>query len=215
MEIRLDVLDNNQRGVLDEISVFKDYGFYLAGGTALTLQIGHRTSLDFDFYSEIQFDASKIYRIFQGRKNINLQLSQMAEGETLLFELNGISISLFFYPYPLIKPALKGVYFNLASLEDISAMKMIAIIRRGLKRDFADLFFLIKKFGLDEILSLSGQKFPGFNEYLALQSLTYFEDAETDSGSRDVRFLEPFRWEEAKDYIISSAEAVRRKWEQK
>ncbi len=100
MDIRLDVLDNTQRGILDEISVFKDYGFYLAGGTALTLQLGHRTSLDFDFYSEIKFDASKIYRIFQGRKNINLQLSQMAEGETLLFELNGISISLFFYPYP-------------------------------------------------------------------------------------------------------------------
>ncbi len=151
----------------------------MAGGTGIALQIKHRTSIDFDFYIPKEFDAAKIYRQFQEQKPKKILLDTMAK-DTLLLELNDIGISLFTYPYPLLKILTESDYFNLASLEDIAAMKMIAIIQRGIRRDFVDLYFLIEKVGLEKIFRFAKKKYPGFNEYLALQALACFGDAEVE-----------------------------------
>jgi len=211
MKIYWEILNKKQAEVLPYLSFLKTKGFYLAGGTALALKIGHRASLDFDFYTEKNFKAEQIYFQFQGEKPRKILLRTISE-DTLLLEINDIAISLFTYPYPLLKPLTKSEYLNIASLEDIAAMKTIAIIQRGLMRDFIDLYFLLKKFSLESILKFTKKKYPGFNEYLALQSLTYFEDAEKENNTRKIKLFLPFNWAEAKQYFIIEARRIKEEW---
>ncbi len=195
---------------MPKLKFLKDAGFYLAGGTALALQIKHRKSVDFDFYNQKEFDSAKIYRIFQKQKPEKLSLYTTAEN-TLILEINGIGISLFTYNYPLLKPFLVTDYINLASLEDISAMKLIAIIQRGIKRDFVDLYFLAKWLGLENIMDLTKNKFAGFNRYLACQALVYFQDAE-ERQTRKLQMLKPIGWGAVKKYFINEVAGVKIKW---
>jgi hypothetical protein len=104
----------------------------------------------------------------------------------------------------MIRPFFHTKHLLLLSLEDISAMKLIAIIQRGERRDFIDIYFLIQRFGLENIFSYSEEKYPGiFNPYLALQALTYFEEAEGAlPGSRIGIFNDRPGWGEVKEYLI-------------
>ena len=215
MKIFWEVLTVDQQEILPRLLFLKEQKFYLAGGTALALQIKHRTSADFDFYTEKEFNPAGIYEQFQKQKNRKILLSSITEKNTLILELNDINISLFTYPYPLVRNLVKSRYFNLASLEDIAAMKMIAIIQRGAKRDFIDFYFLIKKIGLEKIFGYAREKYPGFNEYLALQSFTYFNDAEIESNDRNIELFEAFNWKDAKKFFIAEAEKIDKTWRRK
>lgn len=114
------------------------------------------------------------------------------------------------YPYPLLQPLLDLKVVSVASLDDIAAMKVIAIIQRGTKRDFIDIYYLIKKMGLSRILKLSEQKYKDFNTYLALQALLYFEDAEKERFSiRKIRLKESVKWNEVKSHIIQEVKKAR------
>lgn len=212
MEIFWEVLTEEQKKILPDLIFLKAQNFYLAGGTALSLQIKHRTSVDFDFYSEKEFNPAGIYEQFQKQNKRKIVLISITEKNTLMLEINDIRISLFKYPYPLVQNLVKSQYCNLASLEDIAAMKMIAVIQRGTKRDFIDLYFLIKKMGLEKIFGFAREKYPGFNEYLALQSLTYFKDAEIENNDRNIDLFESFNWKDAKKFFISEAEKMEKTW---
>ena len=96
----------------------------------------------------------------------------------------------------------------MASLEDIAAMKIIAISQRGRKRDFVDIYFLIKKFGLKQILEFAQKKFPEFDIYCALRGLIYFEDANKD---REVITKPKVRWKEIKKFLIKEIEKMAKK----
>ena len=91
---------------------------------------------------------------------------------------------------------------------------MIAIIQRGTKRDFVDMYFLARKFGLKEIFRIARKKYPGFNEYLAVQSLTYFEDAETEAVDSSIVLYKQFDWGDAKKFFINEAERMLKTWRQ-
>ena len=214
MEIFLEVLNHDQQQILPNFEFLKAYKFYLAGGTALALQIRHRTSVDFDFYTDKEFNPQTVYKQFQKQNNKKILLSSVNEDNTLILEINNISVSLFNYPYILARGLLESRYIDLASLEDIAAMKMIAIIQRGAKRDFIDMYFLIRKLGLEKIFKISKEKYPGFNEYLALQSLTYFEDAETKKDERDIKLFDTFSWNEAKDFFFRESGRMLKIWRQ-
>ena len=89
----LSVLSREQKGLLKKLGFLKKYGFYLAGGTALALQINHRTSLDFDFYTKKRFNSSELQRLFE-RKFKEIILLQKAEG-TLIVKIDGVAVSFF------------------------------------------------------------------------------------------------------------------------
>lgn len=199
----LDILTERQKDLLPKFRHFKDKGFYLAGGTGLTLQLGHRTSADFDFYSLKTFSNEEL--ALRIKKSVeNLKIIQVQEN-TLILECEDVLTSLFFYPYPLLMPLIKTKDILIASLEDIAAMKLVAIIQRGIYRDFIDMYYLIKKLGLKNILSASARKYKEMNVYLALQSLLYFEDAKKDER---IRIKENIKWETIKSYIINEVKKV-------
>lgn len=152
-------------------------GFNLAGGTSLALQIGHRVSVDLDLFGARPFERDEIlglvedigeYRVIHQTKNI------------LVLNIEGVKVDFVNYKYPLIREVKREMGIRLLDLPDIGAMKLGAITGRGRKRDFTDLFFLLKRYSLEELLGFYNEKFKDGSEFLVTRSLTYFEDAETD-----------------------------------
>jgi len=193
------VLGKKQINLLKKLKFLKNYGFYLAGGTALALQIGHRTSVDFDFYTQRKFDSRKLREEFDERFK-NVQEIYIAK-DTLELSVNGVEVSFFRYPYPFIKSPQEIEGILLASIEDISAMKILAISQRGKKRDFIDIYFLIKKLGLKRIFEFVKKKYPKFNIYLGLQGLVYFKDADEDPEKERYKLLKKISWSKIKKFI--------------
>lgn len=154
--------------------------FYLAGGTALALHLGHRLSYDLDFFRTDDFDSA----LFAGQlqNSGKLMIDQKSEF-TFNGRLNGVKVSFFRYPYPLFKPLVNYGTVKLAAIEDIACMKLDAISSRGAKRDFIDLFFICRYgYDLQQLFFDFDKKYKktSYNRGHLLKSLTYYADAEDD-----------------------------------
>lgn len=184
-------------GKLQGLSQLKD--FRLVGGTSLALQIGHRLSVDLDFFSyniDIPTDVQYIVNQIGGSIE-NVSLSERIK----IYSIDNIKVDFVNYFYPWIREPLILDGISLASLEDIAAMKLSAITNRGKKKDFIDLFFLFDYFSFQEMIELYHQKYKDAADFLLLKSLIYFEDAEEEPMPK---MLKPISWEEVKFAIIST-----------
>jgi len=199
-----EALTKNTKSVLEAIGdsdIAKD--FYLAGGTALALYFGHRFSIDLDWFAE-KFDYTISFRR-QLEKLGKLGIDSESK-KTFNGALNGVKISFFEYPYPLIAPKSKykeNVY--LAGIPDIAAMKMEAIASRGSYKDFIDIYFILQKYSLKDILGFVRQKFVNidYNETHLLKALTYFEDVK---ASLKPKLIKPVSWDKVAETIKSETE---------
>lgn len=165
-----------------KLEIFNDPKWYLAGGTALALQVGHRQSVDLDFFTTAgDFDREKIER--QMLKTKKWKTTYIEEG-TLYGEFYGAKIS--FIAYPFFKPSRQRIdagTVKILTAPDIAVMKIIAISQRGRKRDFLDLYWYCQnKEKLVEIILRVSKHYPGQEHNInhILKSLLYFADAEKD-----------------------------------
>ena len=210
----LGILSREQNEVLERLkkSVLSNNLFYLAGGTGLAIILAHRKSYDFDFFSKDQFSTEKLLEIIvKSFEEDEVILSEIKE-DTLIVFINNIQVSFFQYNYPLLKNIIKKDGLCIASLEDILAMKVIAIIQRGTKKDFIDLWTIIKekKYSLQDTFIFCKTKYgKAFSESIALKALTYFKDAEEETPDEEES---NFSWESIKKYLI---ENCRKYFEQK
>jgi hypothetical protein len=182
--------------------------FYLAGGTAAALHLGHRLSHDLDFFSGKEFDPALPRRTLAPLGN--LSIDQESE-DTFLGTFNGVRLGFFLYPYRLLEATTDYQGVSLAGLPDIAAMKLEAIAGRGKKRDFIDLYFICRgAFSLSQIMALFEQKFEGvqYSKVHLLKSLTYFADAEEDEMPY---MLEQTSWEAVKRFLESEARNLYRR----
>lgn len=171
-----DILDKNRKEILPLFTTFKSY-FYLAGGTALALQLGHRDSVDFDFFCDKSFLTDNLYeKIEKTFKDHKILKTQDQENTLTVLIDDSIKISFFSYPYQLTKPLIETDYFKIASIEDIGCMKLSAITSRSTTKDYVDLYFILKKISLPILLGLAKEKFPSLDANLILKSLVYFDD---------------------------------------
>lgn len=161
------------------IKVREIRNLYLAGGTALALQLGHRKSIDLDWFSQKDFSITQLKRDLSFLGNFKIESE---DKNTLNCILDGVKLSFFVYPYRLLFPLINFDSFKLADEGDIACMKIDAISSRGTKKDFIDLYFLIQKHSLDKLLDLFDKKYKGiqYNRLHILKSLVYFEDAENE-----------------------------------
>lgn len=177
---------------------------YLAGGSALALHLGHRYSHDFDFFSRYHLNTQNLVKELSQRGKFE---KEMVSSDTILGVFRGIKFSFFYLEYPLIKKTKSFLNIALADSADIGAMKIAAIVDRGTKRDFVDLYFLVqKKYSLEQILAFYEQKYQKLSEnvYSILKGLSYFEDAE---ASQMPSLIEKISWLEVKK--LFQKEAVR------
>ena len=177
-------------------------GTRLVGGTALALQYGHRQSIDLDFFGEIPEDKDALIDAIRrvGEVMVNYRSKLI-----LQMVVNQIKVDFVDYSRcPWIDAPVEGDGFVLASDKDIAAMKVNAIIGRGTRKDFIDLYVLLQHYSLAEIMDFYRQKYPDFSEYRAILSMTYFEDAEMQD--MPLMFIDT-PWEEMKKTIIKAVNA--------
>lgn len=157
--------------------------FYLSGGTGLALQIGHRESEDLDFFSEHKFDSFKL--LSDLKENYNIENSQASEG-TLNCFLEGTKLQFLHYPYKLLENPIIWEGVNISSKIDIACTKLITISSRGSKKDFIDIYFLLKEYSLLDLITELGKKYNEIDYNLShiLKSLVYFEDARLEPMPR-------------------------------
>lgn len=202
-----DILDQKRIGLLPLLKTFRE-DFYLAGGTALALQLGHRDSIDFDFFSLQSFSTDKLFQkieqVFEGHAVVKTLTAQ----DSLTFVVDdSIKISFFTYPYKLVKPLLDEDNLMMASIEDIGAMKLSAITSRSVLKDYIDLYFILHRISLAKLLEITKQKFPTIDVNTVLKSLVYFEDITEEpvffkhSSDVDLASIRTYLSETVKNYL--------------
>lgn len=169
----------------------------LVGGTALALQLGHRKSIDLDFFGTIDCEAEYLRESIAGIASLTI----LKESPHIhIYIVDGIKVDIVNYKYPWLDDVVLEQGLRLASVSDIAAMKITAIIGRGTKKDFIDIAFLLHHFSLEEILHFYAAKYNDSSVFMAMKSLAYFDDAETDPMPD--MFVNQ-SWQQVKAYILS------------
>jgi len=200
-KIFYEILNKDQARIFSKLKFLNEKGFYLAGGTALALQLKHRTSLDFDFYTRSHFNASQLLDVL--KKNFPQKIEEVSIAEDTLFvRIDKVASSFFWYQYLLVSPLIKTKGPLLASILDIAAMKLIALTGRAKKRDYIDIFYLLEKVSLEEMFKAARKKYSLFNPYIVKRALTFFDDVEEENGRIEI-LDKNFSWKKAKEKIFS------------
>jgi hypothetical protein len=181
-------------GTLDLIKRFMDdeefKEFRLVGGTALSLYIGHRISIDIDLFCNTDFNAVKISKhlnsTYKGAK------TQALKNATFSL-VNNIKVDLIAHQYPWLKPSNNIDDIRMASLDDIGAMKVHAIIQSGNRlKDFIDVYFLLEHRSFSQLINVYEQKYPDANRILAHNAMVYFKDIDFDAP---VKLINSMHWD--------------------
>jgi Domain of unknown function (DUF1814). len=191
---------------------------YLAGGTALYFHFHHRLSVDLDFFSPRVFNPELLlFKFREVFEKVNLGIM---ESETLVLFLSPdkIKVSLFYFPYKLLAPKVnyeieRGLFAPLASLEDIEAMKAVALVQRGSAKDFIDLFYLLRRsrHSFNDLFNLVKGKYDVEENYIyqLKTSLVYFDDAEKEldgimliEATGVTRQILEKEWQEIKNFFL-------------
>ncbi len=175
----LEVLDDKQPRVLSRLAPFvEEHGFYLAGGTGLALRLGHRKSVDFDWFRNESFDPVAL-RSEMGK---TIEVTELASAPgTLHASIDQVRVTFLAYDYPLLEkpesfPELATV---IASLDDLAAMKLAALLQRGERKDLYDIdILLLEHRSLKDLLHVFERKFGFEGTASLLRALTYFDEAE-------------------------------------
>lgn len=187
---------------LDKIINMPDLAdFYLSGGTALSLQLGHRESEDLDFFSQKEFNPEMLQsKLIPFGKVTNVEVKK----NTLNLFLDYVKIQFLYYPYDLLKKPASYQNISISSLIDIACTKLITISSRGSKKDFIDLFVLLQSFTLHFLFESLDKKYKNinYNHLHIIKSLVFFEDADIQPMPR---LHIDINWEEIKKAITQKA----------
>jgi len=203
--LHLNTIDDTVRDLLLQFSSV-DYlsGFALAGGTSLAVQIGHRKSIDIDFFS---FSDVKMEEVSLFLENGFTDIEIRRTTPVFIFcNINQVKCDFVKHSnHQLVKPIQIIDKIRLFSKEDIAAMKLSAICGRGSKKDFYDIYSLLQIFTLKEMLEFYDLKFKSDNSWMALRSLQYFDDADLQEEPELIITFPG--WKEIKRFISETVNA--------
>lgn len=178
-------------------------GFYLAGGTGLALQLGHRVSEDLDFFAAAGFDPARLTRHLENRPGYS---ETLVSKDTLCCSVSGVKFSFLHYPVPLKHPLLRYLSVKVADWRDILAEKFKTLSQRGGRRDFYDVYacITVKELSVAEAVTILKDRFAGtgINYAHVAKSLAWFADAEDEP---EPRLLIPATWADVKRFFESHA----------
>lgn len=142
------------------------------------MQLGHRNSIDIDLFGDLQVDETELDNFLGDLGTIEL-IKKTAN--IYIFLIDNIKVDIVNYNYQWLDDVLIVDNIRLATIKDIAAMKFAAITGRGSKKDFIDLYFILKHYSIADILTFYKTKYPNGSEIIVLKSLTYFADADLES----------------------------------
>jgi predicted nucleotidyltransferase component of viral defense system len=204
-------ITEDMRLILDGFSQSKiGNRFYLAGGTALSLQIGHRLSVDLDFFSPtediptIRLELENVLAPFHGT------LADSSWGN-LVYLAKGVRIGFYGYGFPLISPMVEIDGIRLASIEDIALMKLDAMLARAARKDFYDLYFISQNIPLKQLFKEADKKYPSIRDFetQTTKRLVYFDNAEKES---EPILINNVSWKTVKEYFIKQVKELEQSW---
>jgi hypothetical protein len=201
--MHLDILSDQQRGLLPFIAQFKR-SFYLVGGTAIALHIGHRHSIDFDLFTTKKINKSRIkQKVFELPHN---KKTLFADVDQAHFYVNEVKLTFFQYPYPVEHPEMLDGIISMPSLLSLAAMKAYALGRRAKWKDYVDLYFLLKDYFAVKDISMQAEQIFGqlFSEKLFRLQLAFHKDIDY---SEPVEYMPGFEVDdqEVKDFLIDKS----------
>jgi hypothetical protein len=199
LRLHTEILGRSQRSVLKHLTpLTQARGFYLAGGTGLALQLGHRRSVDFDWFREEPIaDPLRLAAELQA-SGLPLEVDRVERG-TLHARVGGVRSSFLEYRYPLLEPLGVVSGLMLASPADIAAMKLAAVAQRGSRKDFIDIFALGQRFSLAEMLGFYRAKYRVEDVGHVVVALAYFDDADRE---RTPALLRRWSWPKVKATLL-------------
>ena len=199
-----EILTPSQIELLPFIKKFKR-NFYLVGGTAIALQIGHRRSIDFDmFINSESINTKALIKFYRG---INIKPKRIIHQafDQIHFQFNDVKVTFFAYPYTIKAELTFETVCKMPDLLTLSAMKFFTLGGRAKWKDYVDLYFILKSYySVKQILQKANELYGDlFSEKLLRQQLSYFEDVNYDE---EVEFIgEEVPKEEIKSFLISVA----------
>jgi predicted nucleotidyltransferase component of viral defense system len=204
--MKYSVLDEKRKSLLPLFKIFKK-DFYLAGGTGLAFQLGHRKSYDFDFFSEERFNENKLFKKIISNLGDHQVQKTLADKSSLFVVFdNEINVNFLYYRYPLIKPTIKTKYLDLASLEDIACMKLLAISERIEFKDYVDIYYILKRIPLKKLINFFKKKIKDVDINFILKTLVDFGEIEVEP----LEFMpsKKVSLEKIKKFIIQQVRAI-------
>ncbi|MDP4286183.1 MAG: nucleotidyl transferase AbiEii/AbiGii toxin family protein [Bacteroidota bacterium] len=181
---------------LMEDEQFKD--FVLVGGTSLSLQIGHRKSIDIDLFTDRSFNAENIKKHLQ--ENYIATVNSEPVENSVKATIDGIRIDIMSHQFPTVKPiqVIEGI--RLSSMEDIAAMKLNVITRDGTRlKDYIDMYCMLEYKNLNTLCKAFVDKYPEVNAYMAKASLIYHDEIDFDTA--DDYIIKTFDWQKIKERL--------------
>lgn len=207
-----EVLDRKSLAIVPKLAPIVRGKFYLAGGTALALRMGHRKSIDFDFFSQLFLlqESDRAALITAMQSDVEIKVRTSIDG-TLHLLVGDVFTSFFHYPYVLLNPCDSWHGIDVASIMDIAAMKISAVQSRGLRKDFIDLYWISRESGFARVIDAAVRRFPKYPGLIreALRALVYFEDAEKEPMPKMLQKLE---WKQVRSYFEREVPRFANKW---
>lgn len=201
------VLPRSAKKILASLGKIKTIKkFYLAGGTALALQLGHRKSIDLDFFSQKQFYPEPLIVLLSKKLTFKVKSKDLG---FVRGKINGMLTSFFWDQHPLLRPTKSFLGISVADILDIALMKLMAIYDRGTKRDFIDLYVICQQVSIDDLLPLLKKKYVTYEIYHLVRSLGYFEDAEKQEMPK---MFWDIKWQEIKKYFEKEVKKLAKKY---
>lgn len=170
-----EILNDAQRSLLPLMAEYRRE-FYLVGGTAIALHLGHRRSIDFDMFKLSRLNHKKnLDKIIAA--GFSYQVTRRVEEQMNLI-VGGVKLTFFQYPFPVVPEDRLGDVFRMPSLLSLAAMKAYALGRRSKWKDYVDLYFLLTEHFTVEQVSAKAMELFGdlFSEKLFRAQLSYFDD---------------------------------------
>lgn len=146
----------------------------LVGGTALSLQIGHRESQDLDLFSVEPLETMLVQQMLVDKYGF---MPTVIAENTLIGFIQGVKIDVIYHPFPWLEAAIEEDGIRIATKTDIAAMKVHAIINSGKRpKDFVDIAFLSMHYSYNQIKALLLNRYPAYDPIMADKAVIYFDD---------------------------------------
>ena len=184
--------------------------FYLAGGTALALRLGHRRSFVLDFFSPSE-DIPSIRRPLEDALHLQHPSLVDASWGNLVFLVGSLRVGFYGYSYPMVAPFDYADAIRLANIADIGLMKLDALLARASRKDFHDLYAIARRLPLKDLLDLAPKKYPSVRDFEAqvVKRLAFFERADQEEP---LLLLQDVQWNTVKEYFRQQAVILGRSW---
>jgi predicted nucleotidyltransferase component of viral defense system len=170
---------------------------FLVGGTSLALQMGHRFSVDLDLFTHTDFEADVLLAMLESHYKVQL----ITKSNTIFISVvEGVKVDSVRFRYPFAFPLIETDGIRLADIRDVAPMKLDAVMKRGNKKDFFDMYYLFELFTPDEIMGWYKTMFKHETTFHVIRSLVYFEDAEQTENP--VLFDKSVTWAKVKNRLV-------------